>query len=108
MTHVLRIMLRNRGFDVTTTSTGNEGLQFLANEMFDLVLSDIDLPDVTGLEICRRLKILPRHCPIILMSGRLAEDTARLASSCGADEFIAKPFHSEDLHAKISTLIGRK
>jgi len=103
---VLRTTLCSRGFDVTTASTGNEGIQFLANGQFDLVLSDIDLPDVSGLEICRRLKLMRGHCPIILMSGRFGEEAASLASSHGADDFIAKPFSAQALHAKISTLTG--
>jgi DNA-binding response OmpR family regulator len=95
--------------DVTTAATGKEALRSLENDQFDLVLSDVDLPDVTGLEICKQLKqdSKRQHTAVIIMSGRLAEDMECLALGSGAIDFISKPFEAKIVLAKIFAQISK-
>ena len=96
------------GFEVVKAPTGKEAIRLLGSAHFDLVLSDADLPDISGFEICRRLKRDPerRQLPVIIMSGGLEQDIERLALSAGATDFISKPFKREALLEKISSLNG--
>jgi DNA-binding response OmpR family regulator len=73
----------------------------------DLVLSDVELPDIDGFEICRRIKQNPklRFVPIILMSGRLAEENEALALKLGAVDYVSKPFRMENIVNKVSAHI---
>ncbi|MGA3179625.1 MAG: response regulator [Verrucomicrobiota bacterium] len=72
---VLSVVLKRAGFDVSIAATGTDGLRLADEQKCNLILCDIDLPDIRGFEVCRRIKQNPRLCiiPIILMSGRLAE-----------------------------------
>jgi DNA-binding response OmpR family regulator len=101
--NALATTLSRKGFDVERAATGTEGLGHLQAGLFDLVLSDIELPDISGLEICQQIRKEPRwqKTPVILMSGRLAEDMAPLASSSGATDFISKPFLPRELITKL-------
>ena len=71
---VLSLVLKRAGFDVCIAATGTDGLRLAEGQHHDLILSDIDLPDIRGFEICQRVKQNPqlRLIPVILMSGRLA------------------------------------
>jgi len=74
---------------------------------YDLILSDIDLPDMDGFEICHRLKQNPKlqAIPVILMSGRLAEGNEARALKIGAADYLSKPFGAETVVKKISAHI---
>jgi two-component system phosphate regulon response regulator PhoB len=83
---VLSLVFKNGGFEVCIAATGDDGLRLAEEQNYDLILSDIDLPDISGFEICRRVKQNPklRSIPIILMSGRLAEENEARALKLGA------------------------
>ena len=100
---ILESALRISGFDVAKVATGKKALQSLEEGVFDLLLSDIDLPDISGLEVTQQLRrdALLQHLPVILTSGGLAKDLAQLAMSSGATDFIAKPFRLDVLLSKI-------
>jgi CheY-like chemotaxis protein len=72
----------------------------------DLVLSDITMPEVSGLELCRRLKTAPatRHIPVVLITG-LGDEHRPVAVAAGADGFLNKPVRIPDLHAEIQTAL---
>ncbi len=106
---VLAMLLAKAGFEVIKAANGKEVFDTLENATFDLILSDIDLPDTTGLEICRRLSqsSIHQHIPVILMSGRLDDDMKAVALAAGAKDFVSKPFAPEFLLAKVDTHIGK-
>ena len=91
---VMAYLLTRAGCDVTTAQTGSEGLQRAKDEAFDVITLDIDLPGISGFEICRRLKRNPRlrHIPVIFVSGRLCEEDRRHSLELGAADCIDKPF----------------
>ena len=97
-------ILKCHGFDVCAAATGTGGLRLIEEQNCDLILSDIDLPDIDGFEICRRIKQNPklRLTPIILMSGRLTEGNEALALKVGASDYMSKPFGVNAILSKIT------
>jgi DNA-binding response OmpR family regulator len=94
---VLRMMvllLARAGCEALTAHDGNEGLQLARQPDIDLILLDIDLPDISGFEICRRLKEDPRvsRVPVIFVTGRFCEEDRRRGFALGAADYIDKPF----------------
>jgi response regulator RpfG family c-di-GMP phosphodiesterase len=98
-----RMLLRSLKCECVETRNGTSALEAAKNQSFDLVLLDVNLPDVDGLEICRRLREQPRtlHQKIIVVSG--AGDQNDLASvlARGADDYVVKPYEPRQLAAKI-------
>jgi DNA-binding response OmpR family regulator len=87
-------LLTCAGCEVLTARTGNEGMRLAQNGDLDLVALDIDLPEMSGFEICRRLKQDPgsRHLPVVFVSGRTCEEDRRRGLELGAADYIEKPF----------------
>ena len=104
LSRLLLIVLKRGGFDACAAANGTDGLRLAEEQNYDLVLSDIELPDIDGFEICRRIKQNPklRLVPIILMSGRLAEGNEALALKLGAVDYVSKPFRLENILSKVS------
>ncbi len=93
MVHVLS----RAGCDVQVASTGKTGVELAQQNKFDLITLDIDLPGISGLEICRELKQrhLTRHTPVVFVTGRLGEQDVRRGLELGAVDYITKPFGVE-------------
>jgi len=104
LSRLLLTVLKRNGFDACAAANGTDGLRLAEEQNYDLVLSDIELPDIDGFEICRRIKQNPklRPVPIILMSGRLAEGNEALALKLGAVDYVSKPFRLENILSKVS------
>jgi len=87
-------LLKRAGCEAVGARTGAEGMQLAQAADFDLITLDIDLPDISGLELCRQLKQNPhlRHIPVILVSGRLCEGNRQCCAEFGAADYIVKPF----------------
>lgn len=99
MAGFLRAALAHAGFDSTVLTTGEAALQCLAGQTFDLILLDIRLPEMSGLEVCRRLKADPRvrHIPVIFVTSYHDHQTRARAFALGAAEYLAKPFQTQHL-----------
>jgi two-component system KDP operon response regulator KdpE len=100
MRRLLRTMLSNQGFRVTEVATGEEGLQQAATRNPDIVLLDLGLPDMDGLEVTRRLREWSTR-PIIVLSARGQEPDKIGALDAGADDYLTKPFGAGELLARI-------
>ena len=107
LSRLLLIVLKRGGFDACAAANGTDGLRLAEEQNYDLVLSDVELPDIDGFEICRRIKQNPklRFVPVILMSGRLAEENEALALKLGAVDYVSKPFRVENIVNKVSAHI---
>jgi two-component system response regulator RegX3 len=95
--------LRLYGHQVMHVSTGSEAV---AHPQLDLVLVDLGLPDMDGIEVCRRLR-LASWVPIIVVSGRSAESDRVLALHVGADDYLLKPFGMQELIARMEAVRRR-
>ena len=101
-------VLRQAGFEVTEAGTGGEALRRATRDQPDLVLLDVRLPDISGLEVCRRIKSLPETCsmPVLQMSASAVDDSSRVAAlEGGADGYIASPVEPPVLLATVRSLL---
>ncbi len=96
----LRTILAEKEFSVTTASRGEEGLALAAASPPDLIILDLGLPDMDGLEVCARLREWIK-CPIIVLSVRDSEREKVAALDQGADDYLTKPFGIEELLARV-------
>ncbi|MGF1535421.1 MAG: response regulator transcription factor [Elainellaceae cyanobacterium] len=99
----LCLELQDAGYDVTMAHSGIKGLNALRAQSFDLVLLDWNLPQVSGLDICRQLRTKRDRSPVVMMSAYDDQDRQQMAYRAGVDEYLIKPFSVD----QITILIGR-
>ncbi|MEV4666025.1 response regulator [Micromonospora echinofusca] len=102
----LRINLRVRGYDVQAVATGTAALKAAASDPPDLVVLDLGLPDIDGVEVIRGLRGWT-HVPIIVLSGRAGSQDKVAALDAGADDYVTKPFGIDELLARIRAVTRR-
>ena len=103
---VLRTGLKSRGYDVRGASDGETGLETFSEWHPDLVITDLAMPNVDGLEFCRRLRAISQ-VPIIVLSAKGEEKTKVEALDIGADDFVTKPFGIDELLARVRASLRR-
>jgi two-component system, OmpR family, response regulator MprA len=103
----VRRALSFEGYDVQIAAEGTEALDLLAAEQVDAVVLDILMPDVSGLDVCRRLRAAGDTTPVLLLTarGQVADRVAGL--DAGADDYLAKPFALQELLARLRALLRR-
>lgn len=101
ITHFLKVGLSYEGYAVDTATTGEEGLRVARERMSDLVLLDWMLPELSGLEVLRRLKAANEKLPVIMLTGKDAPDDQVMGLEAGADDYVLKPVPFEILLARI-------
>lgn len=106
LTRVLRTGLRSRGYDVRAAADGLAGFEAFNDWHPDLVITDLAMPNVDGLELCRRLRAISQ-IPIIVLSAKGEEKTKVEALDLGADDFVTKPFGIDELLARIRASLRR-
>lgn len=106
VTDLLSVLLRSHGFDVRVTNNSTEGLGFIRDEQFDLVILDLMMPEMDGWEICKEVRAFSQ-VPIIVLSA--LNDPSMVASvlDAGADDYLTKPTPSRILVAHINRLTRR-
>ncbi|MDR7100655.1 DNA-binding response OmpR family regulator [Lysobacter niabensis] len=104
---LLRLHLRDEGYEVVHAADGNEGLRLLEEGGWDALVLDLMLPGVDGLEICKRARAMARYTPIIITSARSSEVHRILGLELGADDYLAKPFSMLELVARVKALLRR-
>ncbi|HVB77035.1 MAG TPA: response regulator transcription factor [Candidatus Nitrosotalea sp.] len=103
----LRRMLAYEGYTVREAADGREGLARSLEELPDLVILDLMMPGVDGLEVCRRMREVD-DVPILMLSARDATPDQVLGLDAGADDYLVKPFVKEQLLARIRALLRRR
>ncbi len=106
---IVQFNLEVEGFEVTTASDGMEALRVVHDAAPDLILCDIMMPEVDGLEVCRRLKADSRtnQIPIVMLSAKAQSQDKLDSIAAGADDFVTKPFDFNDLVARIKVNLIR-
>jgi two-component system KDP operon response regulator KdpE len=99
-------LLRSRGYEVSTAMSGKAALESVERLDPDLVILDLGLPDLDGVEVCRLLRE-GRSTPIIVLSARGAEADKVAALDAGADDYVTKPFGAEELLARVRVALRR-
>lgn len=103
----LRDSLESEGHSVEVASDGSLGFQLASNDSFELILLDLMLPKMSGLEICQRLRAKDVETPIIMLTARGESSDAAFGLKLGADDYIPKPFDVGELLARIEAVLRR-
>jgi DNA-binding response OmpR family regulator len=103
---LVRAYLEQEGYRVTTTGSGEEALRILAAEQVRIVLLDLSLPDIDGLEVCRQLR-LRSSVPVLMLTARDEEADRVAGLESGADDYIGKPFSPRELVARMKAVLRR-
>ena len=106
LTRVLRTGLKSRGYDVRAAADGLAGFEAFTDWHPDLVITDLAMPNVDGLELTRRLRAISQ-VPIIVLSAKGEEKTKVEALDLGADDFVTKPFGIDELLARVRASLRR-
>lgn len=104
---VVELVLAEEGFDIRATGNGEEALSAIASFRPDIVLADIEMPKMNGYQLCERIKADPatRDIPVLLLAGAFEPIDEELAKSVGAEDYIIKPFESQELISKINVVL---
>ncbi len=103
----IELMLKSEGFNVYTTDLGEEGVDLGKIYDYDLILLDLNLPDMSGMDVLRQLRVAKINTPIMILSGTAEIDSKIKALSLGADDYMTKPFHKDELVARLRAVIRR-
>jgi two-component system KDP operon response regulator KdpE len=103
---VLRSTLASESYDVVEARNGQEGIEIAVRERPDLILLDVNMPDMSGLEACSKIR-LSLNTPIIMVTVRNSEQDKVLALDAGADDYVVKPFAMGELLARIRAALRR-
>jgi len=99
-------LLRTRGYDVSAAMSGRAALDVVERDKPDLIILDLGLPDMAGVEVCRQIR-QTTGAPILVLSARGAEGDKVAALDAGADDYVTKPFGAEELLARIRVALRR-
>jgi two-component system cell cycle response regulator CtrA len=103
----IELMLKSESFNVYTTDLGEEGIDLGKIYDYDIILLDLNLPDMSGFDVLRSLRVSKVKAPILILTGLdTIEDKVR-GLGFGADDYITKPFHRDDLVARINAIVRR-
>ncbi len=107
---VLEFNFRQAGFDTLVATSGQEAEQQLRRQVPDLVLLDLMLPDISGTEICRRVKSEPRtrHVPVVMLTAKSDELDKVVGFELGADDYVTKPFSVRELVLRVRAVLRRR
>jgi DNA-binding response OmpR family regulator len=105
--HALRTSLAAHGHDVSWARTGRGGLHGAAHGPLDLVLLDLGLPDLDGVAVCRKLRIIQPEAVLVILTARDEEMDVVIGLEAGADDYLTKPIRLAELHARIRAHLRR-
>lgn len=104
---LLEINLTSEGYDVTIASDGKKALDAFEQASFDLIILDIMLPEIDGLEVCERIRLSDQKTPILFLTARDQPSDRIQGLKLGGDDYLAKPFVLEELLLRVQNLIKR-
>ena len=103
----IALMLGHANFNVYTTDLGEEGIDLAKLYDYGLILLDLVLPDINGHDVLRQLRVARIDTPILILSGETDTENKMRGFGSGADDYLTKPFHREELIARIHAIIRR-
>ncbi|MBE7171533.1 MAG: response regulator transcription factor [Williamsia sp.] len=108
ITQLLTIHLSDLGCKIATAANGQKGLVIAKAERFDLVILDLMLPGLNGMEICRKLRQTDRQTPILMLTAKSEEIDKVMGLETGADDYLTKPFSVREFIARVKVIFRRK
>jgi two-component system cell cycle response regulator CtrA len=103
----IELMLKSEGFNVYTTDLGEEGIDLGKVYDYDIILLDLNLPDMSGFEVLRSLRVSKVKTPTLILSGLAGIEDKVKGFGFGADDYMTKPFHKDELVARIHAIVRR-
>src|SRR3954469_20056641 len=103
----IELMLRSESFEVITASLGEDGLSLARSQEYEIILLDLNLPDMSGYEVLRSLRTARVTTPVLILSGLDGIDSKVKGLGFGADDYLTKPFHNDELVARIHAIVRR-
>jgi two-component system cell cycle response regulator CtrA len=103
----IELMLKSETFNVYTTDLGEEGVDLGKLYDYDIILLDLNLPDMSGFEVVRTLRVSKVRTPILILSGLAGIEDKCKGLGVGADDYMTKPFHKDELIARIQAIVRR-
>lgn len=103
---ILEYLLTDEGYDVTTASTGEDGLATLSESTFNLVVLDLNLPSMDGLTVCNKIK-QSKTVPVLILSARDRDSDVISGLEIGAEDYITKPFNHREFILRVGKILSR-
>src|SRR5450432_1587058 len=107
MARSIELMLRSEGLNVYTTDLGEEGIDLGKLYDYDIIVLDLQLPDMSGFEVLKALRVTKVQTPVLILSGNAIVEAKVKALGFGADDYMTKPFHKDELVARIQAVVRR-
>jgi len=104
---LVELHLRDEGYSVTVVSDGKLGLRQALSKTYDLVILDLILPGMDGLEVCRHIRNRPEYTPVLMLTAKSTDVDRILGLEMGADDYLTKPFNIRELLARVKALFRR-
>ncbi|HKY22303.1 MAG TPA: sigma-54 dependent transcriptional regulator [Vicinamibacterales bacterium] len=108
MRELLSIVLRREGYDVTVAESGQLGIEQLERSRFDLLISDVKMPDMSGVDVLRAAKRIDQDILVVMITAFAAADTAIEAMRLGAHDYLSKPFDVDELKIKVRNALEQR
>jgi two-component system cell cycle response regulator CtrA len=103
----IELILKSESLNVYTTDLGEEGIDLGKIYDYDIVLLDLNLPDMSGFEVLRKLRVSKVKSPVLILSGLASVEDKIKGLGFGADDYMTKPFHKDELVARIHAIVRR-
>jgi len=107
LARLLELHLRDITYEVDLAFDGNAGWAQITSNPYDLIILDLMLPGIDGLEICRRIRAQPSYTPILMLTSKSTELDRVLGLEIGADDYVTKPFSIRELMARVKAIFRR-
>lgn len=104
---VVKLNLELDDYEVVTTDNGKDAMKYFHEQNFDLIILDIMLPEISGLQICEQIRLTDTETPIIFLTAKDTPPDRVLGLKKGADDYLSKPFNLEELQLRVKKLISR-
>ncbi len=108
MRQMVAFTLKSAGFEVTDASDGDEALQIAQREAFDVVITDVNMPNMDGITLCKELRQLAnfKFTPILMLTTESSNEKKQAGRAAGATGWIVKPFNPDQLLATVNKVVG--
>ena len=103
----IELMLKSENFNVYVTDLGEEGIDLGKLYDYDIIVLDLQLPDMSGFEVLKSLRLAKVQTPVLILSGNAIVEAKVKALGFGADDYMTKPFHKDELVARIQAVVRR-